>query len=53
LPPITQDYLPEDHLARFVVEIVDRQRGALCFNFSSGYAGVLTGAFQQFVMATY
>lgn len=24
LPPSIQDYLPEDHLARFVVEIVDR-----------------------------
>ena len=24
LPPSVQDYLPEDHLARFVVEIVDR-----------------------------
>jgi len=22
-PPCVQDYLPEDHLARFVVEIVD------------------------------
>ena len=23
-PPSVQDYLPEDHLARFVVEIVDQ-----------------------------
>ena len=29
LPPTIKDYLPEDHLARFVAEIVDRQRGAL------------------------
>jgi hypothetical protein len=24
LPPSVQDYVPEDHLARFVVEIVDQ-----------------------------
>jgi len=24
LPPCVQDYLPEDHLARFVVDIVDQ-----------------------------
>jgi len=36
LPPCVQDYLPEDHLARFVVEIVDQlDVGAL----SAVYAG--------------
>jgi len=24
LPPCVQDYLPEDHMARFVVDIVDQ-----------------------------
>jgi transposase len=24
LPPCVQDYLPEDHLARFVVDVVDQ-----------------------------
>jgi hypothetical protein len=52
LPPSIEDHLPEDHLARLVVEITDRQRGALCFNFSSAHAGVLTRAYQRFVVAT-
>ena len=39
LPPSIQDYLPEDHPARLVVEITDWQRGAACFNFSSAHAG--------------
>jgi hypothetical protein len=26
LPPSVQDYLPEDHLARFVAEMVDQFR---------------------------
>ncbi len=36
LPPCVQDYLPEDHLARFVVEIVDQLD--LC-GLSAVYAG--------------
>ncbi len=36
LPPCVQDYVPEDHLARFVVEIVD-QLDLSCL--STGYRG--------------
>jgi hypothetical protein len=42
-PPSIQDYLAEDHLARFVVEIVDRQRDALDVKPGAATANTATG----------